>query len=182
MKGFFKAEPFLCVAALLQHIVHHELGREIKQYEIADYFGVNVPFGYIGQINAFNETDDPNKWGITVNNNALNAFFKSFNIPLVEKYFPISGYTDWSFEDFLLKEINSENYIVCGFDYGFLFEGHNANNIGHVCLILTVDKSENTVQIFDPGPEQFGVKWVTAFELFCAIHKKHDGVWKISRI
>jgi hypothetical protein len=182
--AFQISEPYLCVATLLQIIIKTDCNIDIDQKEIGNFFGIYVPNDYSGNLVNVIKTDDMNKWGVIISNNEINDFFIKYELPLREKYIPINMYEDWNFEEEITKSLIENKYLICGFDYGFLFEKYKANSIGHVVLILKIlgDYNHRIIKIYDPGPNNAGIKAVNSIDLFYAIHLKKNGIWMISHI
>lgn len=179
LNSYLISQPYLCVATLVAIIVNNETSLKVRQEDIAEYFGVNVPMDYVGSIiNSF-KTNDVNKLGIVLSEEGLNPFFKSHNFLLVERYRPISLYTDWMFEDILMKAKKDNCYLICGYDYGMLYNG-KPNGVGHVSIILDIEAAgRSKVSIYDPGPDNPGIKTIDTEDLYYAIHTKKNGLWII---
>ncbi|MBC2696571.1 MAG: hypothetical protein HF982_15105 [Desulfobacteraceae bacterium] len=179
---FETSAPYCCVACLLQIIINTEFSISYGQIHIADSFGVHVPEDYKGSINNTHITNDPNLFGIILTSNAINIFFSGNNIALKERYYSISLFEDWMFENKIQQELNNSSHIIVGYDYGALNDKPEFNTIGHVSLIVNFDTASHIVTIFDPGPDKPGIKKVKTYDLFRAIKKKKDGLWCISRM
>lgn len=81
------AEQYLCVPACLSMIVKAKCKEEYSQYEIADYFGVNIPNDeHIANVRNVFYTNDTNNIGVVIKDNEVNEFFNAFSIPLIETY------------------------------------------------------------------------------------------------
>lgn len=177
------ADDFFCVAALLQMIISCCTNIKLDQYQIADYFGLWVPIDYKKaiKINNVRRTDDSNFWGIVIEDNEVNEFFQHFNIPLREEYISINSIAEWNFEDRITEYLSENYHLICGYDYNSLYNKGYDYPIGHVSLISGISKDKNIIMI-DPGPYKPGIKEVKSEDLYVAIKRKNNGIWKIKRI
>jgi len=174
------AESYLCIPATLKTILKSEgFISTISQYEIADYFGINVPLDYkTKDLININRTSNSNEWGIKLNKESINSFFKFYNIPLHERYIPINTLLDWEFSDTIINAINEKKHIVCGYSNNLLFNDKEGK-IGHVSLITGI--SDNEIEILNPGPDNSGFQRVDLYQLYNSIRLKKDGLWLIER-
>ena len=180
-KSFLPSEKFLCVATILQLILEAEGYTNVSRYAIAEYFGVNVPLGYkIETVGNIKEEEDIDKLGIIIKDNQINNCFHYFNIKLKETYHSIHTIGEMAFTLFLETNLH-DNYLVCGFDYGKLYNIPEAYNLGHVSLICNYTPNDDLVTLFDPGPNEVGYKTVKADDLYRSICGKNDGVWLINK-
>lgn len=172
------SQPFLCVAAILETVLRNYGIASLSQVEIAEFFGVNVPLHYEGEVKNILKTDDINLYGIRVQKNGINTFFDHYKLPLTENYISVFTFNDWQFEDIVKDNLKNNSHIVCGFDYGRLYDTIDIG-LGHVSLITAA--SENKITLLDPGPRGAGSKQVDIDDLFLAIKAKKDGLWIMSR-
>jgi hypothetical protein len=174
--GFYPSEDYLCVATLLELILNN-FGYNIDRYEIANYFGVNIPVDEkISKVQHYYNTEDKNKLGIIINDNNINSIFNHFHIKLIEKYTSINTILEESFVS-TVKKMMEESYVICGFDYGYVYDEPKNIRLGHVSIITEI--TDDNVMLFDPGPRNFGMKKIDTYRLFCGIKKKQDGLWCI---
>lgn len=174
------ADSYLCIPATLQTILKSEgFIPLISQYEIADYFGVNVPLDYKNEnLGNINRTSISKEWGIKLKKESINNFFKFYGFPLSEKYIPINTLLDWEFTDTIINAIKAGKHIVCGYSYN-MFYSNKKGEIGHVSLITGI--SDNDIEILNPGPDNSGFQHVDLYQLYSSIKLKDDGLWLIEK-
>ena len=173
------AQPFLCVAAILEIILKKEGYNQYNQQMIAESLGVNIPIDHKSSIKNINYTMDSNKWGIVLKNNTLTNWFMKNNINLVEDFISIFTISEFKFLDIINQLLITPYHLVCGFDYGYLYN-KQGNKIGHVSLIIGTECEQ--VILLDPGPDQPGEKMVNGYDLFSAIKRKEDGIWIVKKL
>ncbi len=174
-----KAKEHLCLAASLEMILKAIGIFTMSQELIAEYFGLNVPEDYLGEIKNLNIVFDKMNFGIKIKEEGLNPFFKKYNIPLTEEYVSIYELFDWEFEMLIEKALNQKKHILCGFDYGIL-NNDKSMKIGHISIISGIQK--NIVEIIDPDPVHLGIRNIKSYILYRAIHSIKDGVWVLSQV
>jgi hypothetical protein len=174
--GFYPSENYLCVATLLELILKN-YGYNTDRYEIANYYGVNIPpDAKISNVQHYYHTEDKNKLGIIMNSNSINDLFDHLSIKLTEKYISINTLLEESFVSTVQKMIE-KSYVICGYDYGYVFDEPRNICLGHVSIITEI--TDDSVMIFDPGPRNFGIKKLDTYRLFCGIKNRKDGLWCI---
>lgn len=181
------ARTYLCVCALLEMIIHSALDRGPDQIEIAQYLGVFLPFQHQDKaVSNFHLTDDPNKWGVVVRDDAINRFFLEYSIPLKENFFSINLFEDWSFEDKIKSLLDTGAHVICGLAADALDNVQSDAALlqcGHVVAIIDLTPSEGLdrdVVLYDPGPLTPGLRRMPAWRLFAAIKARSDGIWAIT--
>ena len=175
------ADNFLCVAAVLHMIINSSVQKDINQNDIAEYFGVWAPNDYCLSVDNVYRTDDPNLWGIIINDNKINEFFKSYHISLRERYIPINTIPEFSFEDEIKTLLLKGYHIICGYNYNYLHSMGDNKMCGHVSIITEV-LDDQYITLIDPGPKEPGVKTVKSYDLYCAIRNREGGIWEVSSI
>lgn len=175
------AENYLCFPALLEMIIGDALKININQYEIAEHFGIIVPYGYKKIINNQKESSSPFDFGIKIDLNQIQKFFSLNNVLLNVEYYDINRIQDVYFSNFLKKHLKQKKYIICTYSYGFLNSKEYANELGHASLITDVNENDN-ITIYDPGPDNYGYKIVNEWLLYDAIRYKHGGIFIFSKI
>jgi hypothetical protein len=184
LKTAIESENFLCLPSVLEIILFENNIDHINRYDIANYFGVVVPYNY-GKLPAqvFNivYSNDENKLGILIRNNSINDFFCHFELPFVETYYPINLIAEYDFCEFVNRLLQKQNYVVCGVPSDYL-ESKSKSKIGHLLLIYDTYIKQDKVDVFDPGPKNFGCKTISAMDLHYSIKIKNDGIWAIRRL
>jgi len=175
---YIKADDFCCFGAVLEAILIRNNYKKYSQYDIINKFGLTVPktATVSEKIKNITYSDTPNDWGVNLEYDSLNTFFKKEGINLVEEYISIREIADYRFE-FTLKSISDEFDIAFGFDYGRLNNIPDSCGIGHVGLFIKTE-GENLLYL-DPGPRNYGVHKVNIDALYRAIKNKSDGLWII---
>lgn len=177
------AEPYQCVPAVLSIIFEELVKVKIPTSEIASHFTINVSKSFFEKANLIGnikyQISEPKDFGIVLNRDSINNLLRSLNLPLKEIYIPYTYLDELSFSDLLGDYLAKGNGIVVGYDYGLLNNGIK-NQVGHASLISKVI-NWNLVELYDPGPEEYGYKDVKVDDLFEAIKAKEDGVWIISK-
>lgn len=173
-----KSDNYLCVPTILSIIIDAEQDIYISPYNLADSFTINVPHNYphLKNLKHREEVSETNLLGIVVSTESINNCLKENNIPLRESFISIHRIPDFCFEYTILKYIQSGRHIVCGFDYGYLYNKH-IQELGHVSIITAIDINNSTIELLDPGPDEMGIKHVSADKLYEAILRKNDGIW-----
>lgn len=177
------AHPYLCVCALLEMIIRSSCNNGLRQVEIANYFGINAPRGFLCHgVDNINYTDDPSKWGVIVRDNDINRLFYDYDIPLVESFISINLFEDWSFEDKLDELLRSNAHLICGYAVHSDTASKTSQAIGHAVLILQVEQTgglERDIMVYDPGPAPSGQRRIRGHRLFADVKARRDGIWVI---
>ena len=81
-----KADDFCCIGAVLEAILIRNNYKKYSQYDIINEFGLTVPEMAKVSEKIINITysDAPNDWGVELEYDSLNTFFKKEGINLVE--------------------------------------------------------------------------------------------------
>lgn len=159
-----KGSNYYCVPTCLR-MVMASMNYFVEDQEILKYFELYTNV----------DTNDENQYGIHINNGDLDNLFTRLNIPLTEKYIPISHIPDIQFTELICQLLKERNHVLCGYSYGFLFSKQELLKIGHVSIIANTN--EKYVDIIDPGPDSFGIKQVKEDVLYDSIRYKGDGLW-----
>lgn len=172
------AKPELCAAAIISMIIRNMVDRKIDQEEIATFFGVSSKSSQQEE-SYFQKAETDNDIGISFKEKNLNDLFEHYNIPLTEQFILYNQIQRDFFTDAIEENFKSA-MIACGFSYSTLFKTNVSKDIGHAAIITKVIDSE-TIEIYDPGPENAGFKAVSAEDMYHAIERKKDGLWVIKR-
>ncbi len=174
------SKPFLCAAACAVSVIKNAIDVDITQDEIAEFYGVNHPPGLELEIKNTKVTSETWNQGIIFDKEGLNKFFKYKNLPLTEKYIPISTISDeFELEDQILTNFSQHRHIIFGYSYGVLSMDDNKYDVGHVSIVTGVSNG-SYITILDPGPDGNGLKNIPIDYLYSAIRYKKDGLWVIS--
>jgi hypothetical protein len=156
-------------------------GFSISLENIISDFKYYLPEGYAipKSIKKYEYSTEKKKWGILLEEESINSFFKKRNLPFVEMYIPINIITEYNFFNILSTAISNNNHIIFGYDYTMLYEGIKGD-IGHVSIVNHIT-SKDIIEIIDPGPKNYGVKQISIYELYCSIKSWNDGLWIIKK-
>lgn len=186
------AKPYLCFAACLQVAIKATLGTDLDQVAIANYLGVVLPEGDdvselldAGVTNLTFNQGSPSLWGINPVLTEINAALKSERTPLFCEFERISLFQDWEFEERVFALTASHQFPIVGFDYGYLLGTLRPGDQGHcaVCYGVQGPHGRCSVELYDPGPREAGIRIVDSQELYYAARKKqHGGIWRLSRL
>lgn len=173
---YVKAQKRLCLAALLETILIKHNITNINQIYIAKNLGITLPPNNSLSVKIDNAiiSDTPYKWGMNFTEEELQVFFREENIDIEFTYASSKIFEDWTFETFIESKL-TENNIICTFDYNTVFKPDNNNLIGHAVLIKK--KEDSMVIVFDPGPEESGIKTVDIYDLYVASKRMNGGLW-----
>lgn len=116
--------------------------------------------------------------GMKLKQGDLNKFFAENNFKIAETYISFHHILDEvDFIEKCLSELKMGVFLICGYNYSRLWESKN-KSAQHVSVIIGIE-DERSVLIYDPGPEDFGIKKVLADKLWDAIRAANDGIWCI---
>lgn len=175
-----KGEGFFCVPTSLYIIMKSEK-ISLSLEDIISDFKYTLPPDYSipKYIQDYEYSTETRKWGILLKKDTINSFFRKRGLPFVEMYLPINTIEEYNFYDILNTAITNNNHIILGYDYTRLCEGLKGD-IGHVSIVNRII-SEDIMEIIDPGPNNYGVKQVSIYDMYCSIKSWNDGLWIIQR-
>lgn len=171
------AENYLCFLALLEMVIEDVIGKSyIDQYYLAEYFGITVPYGTDITVNNITFSDKEREFGVHLDENKLNAFFKETGIPIETEYVYINEFEESDYDTVDRSDLRRNSYIVYTYSYGSLYRKSELCNYGHVALLKSV-VSERTLEIYDPGPIGKGEKKIDRHALYDAIREINGGLY-----
>ncbi|MBQ2634959.1 MAG: hypothetical protein IJF88_10340 [Oscillospiraceae bacterium] len=174
-----KAEPYLCVPAVLETVFKFFGIHCYNQQSIASCFAVHVPPCAKQMVKNPVIDDNPSNWGIRIDKDGINQLFRRLEIPLREKFISITEIMDEVlFEEKLDSILKVGHVAICGYNYSALY-GSNNGEFRHVSIIVSLNKDNDEVLIADPGPKGYGLQRVKIENLFFSIRRAGDGVWEI---
>lgn len=174
------AEQYLCFPAMLEMVIYNTTGKSISQYNIAERFGITVPFNYSGALKNIIKSNDSSQYGTHIEEKDINAFLTETGIPLKCEYIEGKRINDIFFSERIEKFLSQDMTIICSYSYGYLYGVKGAISLGHISQVLSIDNNE-TVQIYDPGPDRHGVKSVSSILLHDAIRYRNGGLYLFTR-
>ena len=174
---FILARPYMCVGAVVEAILRRRGITAISQMEVAEFLGICLPPGAQTSISNVRFSDDPEQWGMSLSSDGLNRIFDSFGVPLEERFTSASTFEDWEFVDRVTEGLVAGFDLACGYEYCAL-HGTGVARSGHVSIIAGM-QDEDTFVLQDPGPQEPGLKHVSATTLYGAIRKREDGLWAV---
>lgn len=167
---YIKSENFLCFATLIEMILNDIGIQKYTRFDIAEELGITLPLSERGIIKNANYSEDKFDWGICVDSEKLNSFFKMGEINLQSKYIYATPYT-------MLKQetLNWDKcYVIFLFSYGELTYNIELQEIGHSVLFIDMPNSRE-VRIYDPGPKESGEKNVDCYRMEEAMYQRRAG-------
>ena len=175
-----KGDDFFCVPVSLYIIIKSE-GFFLPLEEIVSKFKYYFPNDFIPPYNIENYecTSEKKRWGVCLEEESINLFFKKMNLPFVEMYISINTIAEYNFFELLSSAKFNNNHIIFGYDYTRLYEGIKGD-IGHVSIVNQII-SENVIEILNPGPKNYGIKQIPMYDVYCSIKSWNDGLWIIRR-
>ena len=175
-----KGDNFFCVSVSL-YIVMKSEGVSLPLEEIASDFKYTFPSDYTPpyKIKNYEYSSENKKWGVLLEKETINSFFKKRNLPFVEVYIPINTIAEYNFFDILSAAKSTNNHVIFGYDYTRLYEGIKGD-IGHVSIVNNII-SEDVIEILDPGLKNYGIKQIPVYDMYCSIKSWNDGLWIIQK-
>lgn len=167
------AENYLCFLTLLEMIIDDSTSYKITQHDIAEGFGIVVPQGYKININNVNFSSEENDYGVRISEKKLQDFFNMKGIRLNVKYLDGTRINEFDFDTRLARYLKENKYVIFAYSYGVLYNKRNHGSLGHVALLEKVC-GENIIQIYDPGPDEVGIKEINILKMYDAMKKKVD--------
>ena len=164
------ADNYLCSLALLEMILK-ENGRNISQYDLAEIVGITVPEKYSGSVKNIVYSHDLNNYGVNLTPEKLCQFFAKNGVAVDVIYLDALRINEIELNVILEKYIEQGKYVVFAFSYGVLYGKTLLSNLGHVSLLERVI-SDDIIQIYDPGPDNSGVKCVRISDMYDAMRQK----------
>jgi hypothetical protein len=146
----FVQQPYCCVPASIQMILHRRGLKVLAQEEIGYHLGLTVPLSdHFAVPGARVNEHAPSEAGfgtqVQTENYSLNKFFNRYGYDLQFELFTpeaVGNHHDW-----LRRQIDAGNDVICCFDYPSLYSDHGGK--GHVSV---VDDVETTATVLiDPG-------------------------------
>lgn len=171
---------YLCFDALLEMIVTDICpNTQYTQFSFAELFGITIPNGEHTEIKNVRFSSNIEECGTNINVNDINAFFDKNQIPLSLSFVPANHFDEATFDDYLVA--NSRNsYVVFAFCYGVLYNEPQNANVGHVSLLKGFGNTVETIEIYDPGPRNSGVKIVKTDDMFYAMRRR-GGIYSFKK-
>lgn len=175
------AENYLCFYALLE-VILSEIGiNEFSQYDLANKFGVVLPYGHsIPTVHNVSFSDDIRAHGAHIDEEKINSFFEAYKIKLKISYIPENPYIDYDYDKSDYSAFGAHQYYIYAYSYGSLYNDAKNYLVGHVSLLLNCQAS-GQLEIYDPGPRSSGVKVVKRIAMHDAMDDIHGGVYIIER-
>ena len=176
-----RSHPYMCFDALLAMIVKDVFPQShFSQDYFAEQFGVTIPYGEHTKIKNVRFSNNIEEYGTSVNTNDINVFFDKNKIPLSISFIPANYIDEATFDVFLIE--NCQNaYVVFAFCYGILYNEPLNANIGHVSLLNGFVSTTYSLEIYDPGPRNPGMKVVKIDNMFYAM-KRRGGVYLLKKL
>lgn len=165
------AENYLCFLSLLEMIIEDATGLKITQQDLAEEFGIIVPHGYNIGINNIKFSSVENDYGVKISEEKLQEFFDEKEIGLRIKYLDGTRINELDLDVRFARYLKEKKYVILAYSYGILYNKFNHDSLGHVALLEKVS-GEDIIQIYDPGPDEAGVKEISILKMYDAMRKK----------
>lgn len=172
------AENYLCFLSLLEMIIEDATGLKITQQDLAEEFGLIVPHGYNIGINNIKSSSVENDYGVKIFEEKLQEFFDEKGIGLRIKYLDGTRINELDLDVKFTRYLKEKN-VILAYSYGVLYNKFNHDSLGHVALLEKVS-GEDIIQIYDPGPDDAGVKEMCILKMYDAMRKK-GGLYAIDK-
>ena len=175
------SKEHLCFDALLEIILSRLdplLG--FNQIDLAELFGITIPPGTQTSIKNVKYSNDITECGTNICIRDINQFFQKNSIQLKLSYIPSNCFDEISIGEILTKN-NRKAFIVFAFCYGLLYNEPQNNDVGHVALFEGIDIKSDTIEIYDPGPRNYGSKTVKVDDMVYAI-KRRGGIYLFEKV
>lgn len=170
------SENYLCFATLIEIILRDFGNKDISRFFVAEQLGITLPVGYSKLNIAAEYSDDSFQQGIKVEADRLNSFFKENNIALYAKYYHATPFT--MLEEGLRRF--PYDYVIFLFSYGELMHKSELREVGHAALYMN-NMDNGKIDIYDPGPNDSGIKTVNCYELEEAMYQRRGGYLTICK-
>lgn len=177
MKYNIVAENYLCIACLLESAIKENSDLDVNQYQIAEYFGVNVPIGYKTIIDNQRETDDIYQLGIVLDAEKLNEYLDSLKVGLKAEYYEGLRFNEEFFSERLCSLFQQGGTLIVTVDYGDLIYKKEARKLGHALIITNIIDEE--VELFNPGPDDAGLMRVSSLRLYDSMRARRGGIFRV---
>lgn len=169
------AKNFYCFPALIEVICKHRYGIDVDQVSIGSALGIVLPSdNFESRENSFSQPVIMEEFGVHVAPDKVQQYFMSIGVNVNVEI----KYESQIFDGYLASEISNmlkpKTDVICGFSYGELYRKPSLSQFGHVSLVLDVMEN-GRIKIFDPGPENAGVKEVDELKLYDAMHIGRNG-------
>lgn len=175
------AKEYLCFDALLEMIISDSASQcYFSQTDLAEIFGITVPVGTQTSIKNVKYCNDTKNFGTNICTGEINDFLCEKSIPLKLSYISSSYIDETTFIDMIVEQ-NKKAYIVFAFCYGLLYNEPKNNEVGHVVLLEKIDTQTDTIEIYDPGPRNHGIKTVKIDDMVYAM-KRRGGIYLFEKV
>ena len=180
MNNYIVAKNYLCFMALLEMIVSTTNPYiHLTQNDFAELFGITVPIGTQTPIKNVQYSSNIEEYGTNICVEEINNFFQKNMIPLQLSFISSCYFDEMTFADTIRK--NRGAYIVFAFSYGLLYNDSQNNDVGHAVLLENIDAKMDTLQIYDPGPHNYGSKIVKVDDMVYAM-KRRGGIYLFKKV
>ena len=169
------AKNFYCFPALIEVICKHRYGIDVDQVSIGSALGIVLPSDdFKPKKVSFYRPVMMEEGGEHVDPNKIQMYFMSIGINVNVEMKYESQILDGSLATEISNMLKPKTDVICGFSYGDLYRDISLSQFGHVSLVLDVMEN-GRIKMFDPGPENAGVKEVDELKLYDAMHIGRNG-------
>lgn len=167
---YIVADNYLCFLALLEMIFRAE-GIIISQYDLAEKYGVTVPIGYVTNITNVKYSAVQDDLGVIITPKSLQQILNDLNSNMQVFFLSALHTNEFELESILRQQFAKGKYIIFAFSYGVLYSKESYYDLGHVSLLHEII-NDDLLQIYDPGPDNPGIKNVRISDMYDAMRKK----------
>jgi len=169
------AKNFYCFPALIEVICKQRYGIDVDQLSIGSAMGIVLPsIDFKPKGVSFYRPVMMEECGEYVDSNKVQMYFMSIGINVNVEMKYESQIFDGCLASEITKILDKRTDIICGYSYGELYRKTSLSQFGHVSLVLDVTEN-GRIKMFDPGPENAGVKEVDELKLYDAMHVGRNG-------
>lgn len=180
MKKYIIAQNYMCFLALVEMILYDIYGYSIlTQYDMAEAFGITVPLSAIVPISNIKRSTVIKDYGIHIDESTLNNFFRQVGLDVYVSYYKENPYEYNSIDEYSNKKYRNNKYLIYTFSYGYLYRDFSKYDIGHAVLYEEI-LSQEKLKIYDPGPDNHGIKTVNRSDLHEAMIYRSGGIYCFS--
>lgn len=165
------AENYLCLLSLLEMIIEDATGLKITQRDLAEEFGITVPQDYKTELRNIKFSSVENDYGVEISEDKLQEFLDKKGIGLKARFIDGICINELDFDERLARYLEEKKYVILAYSYGELYNKCNHAILGHVALLQKVI-GEGSIRIYDPGPDEAGIKEISIFKMYDAIRRK----------
>jgi len=182
MKKYIVAHNYMCFLALVEMIIYETYDYTvISQFDMAELFGLTIPFETSIPIRNFRNSSNQREYGLHINEELLNDMFKTKGIRLRTTYFKENPFEYNEIDEYCASTFVNNKHLIYTFGYGYLFKDIEKLDLGHAVL-FEATVSDSLIKVYDPGPLNPGIKVINRVDLHEAMLKRGGGIYVFDSI